>query len=256
MRVFRAAFLRTWRKVLRRPVHLTFSLLQPMMWMLFFGFLFERFTSLPAAGVSYPTFLVPGLCAMTALFAASQSGIGWIRDDHSGFLARQLATPARPEALLAGKLAADGSRFLLQALAVFALGAAVGAGPFQYRLASLLAAVLGLLLFAAALSLISTTIALTARNQETMATFVHLVNMPLLFTSTALVPRRQMPDWLASVAPWNPLTLAVDGLRRALLEGLPPAGGGLLVLALLAAFLFVAALTALRRLARRGDPRP
>ena len=50
-----------------------------------------------------------------------------------------------------------------------------------------------------------------------MATFVHLVNMPLLFTSSALVPARQMPDWQAAISRVNPLTLAVDATRDALL---------------------------------------
>ena len=50
-----------------------------------------------------------------------------------------------------------------------------------------------------------------------MAVLIHLVNLPLLFTSTALVPARQMPDWLATIAAWNPLSLVVDLLRNALL---------------------------------------
>ena len=51
-----------------------------------------------------------------------------------------------------------------------------------------------------------------------MAVFVHLVNMPVLFTSTAFAPRGSMPDWLAAVAGWNPLTLAIDLARRGLFQ--------------------------------------
>jgi ABC-2 type transport system permease protein len=43
--------------------------------------------------------------------------------------------------------------------------------------------------------------------------------MPLLFTSSALVPAKQMPDWLAAISRVNPLTLAVDVSRDALLFG-------------------------------------
>ena len=75
-----------------------------------------------------------------------------------------------------------------------------------------------------------------------MAVFVHVVNMPLLFTSTALVPTRQMPSWLESVAPWNPLTLVADGLRDALFFHRAPAPCNVLLpLALLAVFFFVVA---------------
>jgi ABC-2 type transport system permease protein len=83
-----------------------------------------------------------------------------------------------------------------------------------------------------------------------MATYVHLVNMPLLFTSTALVPRREMPAWLAAVAHWNPLTLTVDAWRGALLTGETPSLATLLALAGLAVALFLLALAQMRSAAR------
>ena len=52
-----------------------------------------------------------------------------------------------------------------------------------------------------------------------MATFVHVVNLPLLFTSSTLVPLKQMPDWLATASRANPLSLAVEPCRQALLFG-------------------------------------
>ena len=84
-----------------------------------------------------------------------------------------------------------------------------------------------------------------------MATFVHLVNMPLLFTSTALVPRGQMPGWLAAVSRFNPLTLAVDAWRAALLSGTMPSLRSVLLLAALVAVLFLAALGGMRSAAGR-----
>lgn len=211
--------LRTLRKSGRRPVLLSFSLAQPLVWMLFFGFLFERF-AVQGHG-RYLDFLAPGVCGMTVLFGASQSGIGFIRDLQTGFLARLAAAARGPHPLLAGKIGADVARLFLQAVLVLALAAALGFRP-QLTWA-LLPAALPLALFGAAMSCLSSAFALRARTQEAMAAYVHLCNMPLLFTSTALVPGRQMPGWLAGVARCNPLTLAVDAWRGALLEGVPPA---------------------------------
>jgi ABC-2 type transport system permease protein len=113
-------------------------------------------------------------------------------------------------------------------------------------------AVLGLVLFAAAFSLFSCTIALHARAQETLATFVHLVNMPLLFTSTALVPRAHMPDWLAGMAGLNPLSLAVELWRGALLSiPVPDLAGKLIYLTVMTVFFFLAALEGMKLAARR-----
>lgn len=241
---------RTATTTLRRPVLLTFSFAQPLLWMAFFGFLFQRYrlADLPES-VSYLDFLAPGVCAMTVLFGASQAGIGWIRDLQTGFLPRMLNTPASHHALLAGKLLADVLRLLLQAVGVVLLALLLGA-RFSPRWQALLPAALCLALFAVAFSSLSCALALRSRVQEVMAAFVHLVNLPVLFTSTALVPARQMPDWLAAAARWNPLTLAVDAWRGALLFGeMPSAAGQVLPLALLAAALYALAARQMRGVA-------
>ena len=241
---------RTTRATLRRPVLLSFSFAQPLLWMGFFGFLFQRYRLVGLGDrVEYLDFLAPGVCAMTVLFGASQAGIGWVRDLQTGFLPRMLHTPASHHALLAGKLAADVLRLLVQAAVVVLLALLLGA-----RLApawrAVPAAALCLALFAAAFAGLSSTLALRTRAQEAMAAFVHLVNLPVLFTSTALVPARQMPDWLAAAARWNPLTLAVDAWRGALLFGEAPSlSRQVLPLAVLAAALYALAARSLRGVA-------
>lgn len=242
-----AVALRTLRKTWRRPVLLSFSLAQPLVWMLFFGFLFERF-KVPGQE-RYIDFLAPGVCGMTVLFGASQSGIGWIRDFQTGFLSRLAAAAKSAHPLLGGKIAADVARLLVQALLVLALAMLLG---FRPQLSwALLPALLLLCLFAAAMSCLSSAFALRARTQEAMAAYVHLCNMPLLFTSTALVPSRQMPEWLAAIASWNPLSLAVNAWRAALLEGVPPGWREVVALLLLLALCYAWAAAELGRL-RRG----
>lgn len=217
--VFCAVFKRTWLKILRRPVVLTFSLVQPLMWMLFFGFLFQRYRleDLPP-DIRYLDFLVPGVCGMTVLFGASQAGIELIRDMQTRFLGRVLSTPASKTAIMAGKVSADVSRLMVQACLVLLLGVLLGAN-IQLKFLALLQMLFYLLLLGMAFSSLSCWIALKVRAQESMATFVHLVNMPLLFTSTALVPSKQMPDWLAVLAHFNPLSRVVNHSRAALLLG-------------------------------------
>jgi ABC-2 type transport system permease protein len=107
-------------------------------------------------------------------------------------------------------------------------------------------ALLAVMLFAVTLASLSCMIALYTRSQEVMATFVHTINMPLLFTSTILVPARQMPDWLAVVAHWNPLTATAEAWRGALLLGQTPSlVECLLPLAGLAVLSFMAAVRAM-----------
>ncbi len=63
----RAVAWRTWMITWRRPVLLTFSLGRPLVWMLFFGFLFHQY-QVDLGGVSYLDFLAPGVSVMTVLF--------------------------------------------------------------------------------------------------------------------------------------------------------------------------------------------
>lgn len=232
--VFIAVTTRTWKKTFRRPVSLTFSLFQPLIWMLFFGFLMQRYPlgSLPQS-VSYVSYLVPGLCAMTVLFGASQSGIGLIRDLQTGILQRILASPAPRWALHTARVMADASRLLLQALAVALLGWALGA-QLHFDFAHAMVGVAALFLFTVAFASLSHIVAMHTRRQEAMATFVHTINMPLFFTSTALVPLKQMPEWLASIAAWNPLSLTVECLRDALIYQSAPKGFHVFILFFLA----------------------
>jgi ABC-type multidrug transport system permease subunit len=211
--------MRTWVKTARRPVTLVFSFVQPIIWMLFFGFLFHRYQlDLAYPGVSYLEFLVPGICTMTVLFGASQSGVGLLRDIQTGFLYRMLESPAPRSAIIGGKLVADVARLLLQATAILVIGVLLGAKltlTFWGAVLCLFAlASIGMFFCG-----VSSFIAMKTRAQEGMATFVHLVNMPLIFTSSVLVPMKQMPGWLARVAEFNPLTLAVDICRQAVLFG-------------------------------------
>jgi len=106
----------------------------------------------------------------------------------------------------------------------------------------LLRAVFLLALFALSFCAISCAIALLTRRNEAMASFVHFINMPLLFTSSVLVPLKQMPEWLEHIARFNPLTHVADTLRAALLPGwqvAPLWHDGLMLSLAVASFLLV-----------------
>jgi ABC transporter DrrB family efflux protein len=253
MRILAAVCWRSWLKTVRRPVALTFSFVQPIVWLLFFGFLFHRFdVSGVLHGVRYLDFLLPGVCAMTVLFGASQSGIGLIRDMQTGFLQRLFDSPANPGAVLGGRLLADVLRLLVQAMVIGLLGLMVGT-KLHISPASVVAALLALGLFAIAFCSLSCFVAMKTGAPESMAVFVHLVNMPLLFTSSALVPVRQMPHWLAAISRANPLTVTVDASRDALLLGeFGSLGPALVLLAGVGVVLLAAAWTTAKELRREN----
>jgi ABC-2 type transport system permease protein len=67
---------RSVKALVRQPIFLVMTLIQPMVWLLLFGQLFKSVTDIPgfAGNVSYIEFLTPGVVAMTALFSAAWAG--------------------------------------------------------------------------------------------------------------------------------------------------------------------------------------
>ena len=116
---------------------------------------------------------------------------------------------------LLGKITVDVSRLIVQAFVVTLLGIMLGA-VVRTSLTTLFSFSF-LILFGLSCSLLSCWIALKTDSQEALSAFIHLVNMLIFFTSTALVPLKAMPSWLEQVAVWNPLTLAVTPVRGATL---------------------------------------
>src|SRR5258708_40196455 len=70
-------FVRLVRASLRMPVFVVISIVQPIIWVLLFGQLFQAVTALPGFGArSYVQFLAAGSAVMTALFGGAYSGLG------------------------------------------------------------------------------------------------------------------------------------------------------------------------------------
>ena len=175
-----ALCLRHLRAAVRRPVLLTFSLVQPLLWMAFFGFLFQRTaTAEMLKGLDYLTFVTPGIALLSVLFGASQSGVSLIRDIQTGFLGRMLATATPALLVLAGKLSADLLRLMVQAVLVLLLGVLLGA-HLSIAFGHIPLALLSLAAFAALMSSLSCLLAACTRTPELMGAYVHVVNMPVL----------------------------------------------------------------------------
>ena len=93
---------------LRKPDLLVFSTIQPVMFVLLFVFVFGgAFERLLPANVSYIEFLMPGIFVQTAIFAATQTGVGLADDLQKGMIDRFRSLPMARSAVLAGRTAAD-----------------------------------------------------------------------------------------------------------------------------------------------------
>lgn len=206
-------------KLFRVPFLLFFSLFQPLLFLILFSQVFSSLARVPGfAYDSYLQFLAPSIVALTALNSAFQSGMGMVNDLDDGMLDKFLIAPIRRSSILLGKLAADGTRMVAQALIIVGVAFLMGT-RFETGLGGILLMVVLSALFGVAWAGLSNVVALRTRNAELTMLIGVLITFPVLFLSTAFMPLALLPDWLETVAVFNPITYLVDALRALVNEG-------------------------------------
>jgi len=197
----------------RRPSTLIAGIIQPLIWLVLFGALFQNVPAgLFGESSNYGQFLGAGIIVFTAFGGALNAGLPVMFDREFGFLNRFLVAPlASRYSIVVASAIFIAALSLVQTAAILALSAVLGAGfPNLPGLVLVLGIVMTLVLGVTALSL-GLTFALPGHIELIAVIFV--TNLPLLFSSTALVPLDFMPQWLQVVASLNPLTYAIEPIR-------------------------------------------
>ena len=200
-----------------------FSTVQPVMFVILFRYVFGGAIqqSLPPT-INYVSYLMPGIFVQTAIFGATQTGVGLATDLSRGIIDRFRSLPMARSAVLAGRTLADACRNLFVVLLMTIVGYFVGFRFEGGALFSILAIALAVLV-GFTFSWISATIGLRIKDTESVqaASFVWI--FPLTFASSAFVPVSSMPGWLQAVANANPVTIWANTLRALTLGNDTPA---------------------------------
>ncbi len=197
----------------RRPSTLAAGVIQPLMWLVLFGALFQNAPQgIFGNGVSYGQFLGAGVIVFTAFAGALNAGLPVMFDREFGFLNRLLVAPLVSRfSIVAASAIYIVSLGLLQTAVIVGASAALGANlPGVLGLGAIALIVLLLILGVTSLSL-GLTFALPGHVELIAVIFV--TNLPLLFASTALAPLEFMPGWLQVVVSLNPLSYAIEPIR-------------------------------------------
>jgi ABC transporter DrrB family efflux protein len=216
---------RNLRHFIRQPDLLTFSTIQPVIFVLLFVYVFGGAVSrsLPH-GVAYVDFLLPGIFVQSVTFRASQTAVGLSEDLERGVVDRFRSMPMARSAVLAGRTVADLVRNILIIGLMIAVGYLVGF-RFTGGVAGAVACIAVVAAFGFALSWIFAFVALTVRGAEAAQTAGFVVVFPLVFASSVFVPVSTMPDWLQAFAKISPVTVTADAARSLALFGTPASLG-------------------------------
>jgi ABC-2 type transport system permease protein len=237
--------LRLLRHLLRQPWYIALTLVQPIIWLVFYGQLFQKVSSLPGFGTdSYIDFLVPGIVVMSALFSSGWSGMGMIHDLDRGVMDRFLVSPASRHAIIAGRLLHLAFQNCVTGTILITLGLVMGA-RYHGGVLGVVVLLLCAVLLAVPFGALSNALALTLRKQESVIGAVNFVLLPLLFLSSAFMPSALMPAWILKVSQLNPVSWSVSA-GRAALHGNADWSAALLRIGCLAGFTFVSGWVATR----------
>ncbi|HSV42653.1 MAG TPA: ABC transporter permease [Methanomassiliicoccales archaeon] len=245
--------LKHWYRV---KVQIFLTLIQPLFWLLLFGQAFN----IPFAPGEFPapnyfTYMSVGMLAVVVLFTCMFSGMSIVWDRRFGFMNKLRASPIERGVIPMSRVIATMIRAMVSAVIVLVLAVAFNYVPglngltlVNFDILKLLGILLVLFLLSLGFAAAFTLMALKIKSQEVLIGVANLVNLPLMFASSALFPTATMPDWLQTIAKYNPISWAADAIRQLAYEApqsMYEVGNEIVALALFAlAFVVLGALMA------------
>jgi ABC-2 type transport system permease protein len=204
-----------WRRELIRFVNdrmrIVTALIQPLLFLFVLGSGLQQLSSASTDGVDLKTFIYPGILCLAVMFTAMFSAASIVWDREFGFLREMMVAPVRRSSIVIGKCLGGATVASFQGVILLCLAGAVHV-PYD---PTLILGVFGLqLLLAFSITAFGVMVAIRIKQMQTFMGLMQMVVMPMFFLSGAIFPVSNLPGWLAFLNRIDPLTYAVDPMRR------------------------------------------
>jgi len=224
------------KKWIKNPFLLFMMLIQPVIWLGLFGKAFNLtgFISVPpefqgqfdkmirdtfSGTTDYFTYMAAGMLSVIVLFTAMFTGMSVVWDRRFGFLNKLLVAPIPRGSIVLAKVSSSVIRGMFQVLLVFGIAFAFGLQVgHAFGILDFFGVLAALFLLSLGLSSMFLAITIRIKSHETVIAVANLLNLPLMFASNALFPIKQMPEWLQTIAKFNPISYAADAVRTFILH--------------------------------------
>lgn len=213
-------------------------MIQPAIWIIVIGHTFAGTQPLlESVGFDgkYIDFMAPGVIILTAIFTSIFGGVNTLWDRRYGFISKTLTSPISRSAVALGKMGSISLVAAMQAGIILAIALIIGVDMELITVVPIMGIVV---LFSLGFSGISVSTAALAKSQETFWGLINFLGMPLFMLSPALFPLELLPEWLATIARFNPVTYAII-LVRDLMSGTVVAETALLAIGIIAGFVAI-----------------
>jgi ABC-2 type transport system permease protein len=192
-------------------VRIVTALVQPLLFLFVLGSGLQQLSNASTHGIDLKTFIYPGILCMAVMFTALFSAASIVWDREFGFMREMLVAPVRRSSIVIGKCLGGATVASLQGVILICLAGAVHV-PYD---PALILGIFGLqLLLAFALTALGVMVAVRITQMQTFMGVTQMLVMPMFFISGALFPVAALPAWLEVLNRIDPLTYAVDPMRR------------------------------------------
>jgi ABC-2 type transport system permease protein len=210
-----------WRRELirfsRDRLRIVTSLVQPFLFLFVLGTGLSSLVSASTHGIDFKTFIYPGVLCMAVMFTAMFSAASIVWDREFGFLREMMVAPVRRSSIVLGKCFGGATVAAFQGLIVIAIAGLVHV-PYN---AGLLLEIFALqLLLAFSITAFGMMAAARITQMQSFMALMQMAIMPMFFISGAMFSVANLPQWLAILNRIDPLTYAVDPMRRAIFSHL------------------------------------
>ncbi|HEV2165626.1 MAG TPA: ABC transporter permease [Thermoplasmata archaeon] len=224
---FSGLYARELLRTFRNPWVLVITIVQPFMWLAFFG---SSFANVPLAALdallhthiqSYTQFLLPGVLSTSMLSIGMFGAMSTIQDKRFGYMKRILLTPTSKSTVYLSKALGSATRGLVQIpvmiAAALVFGVHFNGDPLMWA-----GWVLGLVLLGLGFSCLFLAVTASSTDWQTPGVIANFITMPLMFASGALFPASNFPAWMQYIANWNPVTYCALFGREVVVNGSAP----------------------------------
>jgi ABC-2 type transport system permease protein len=204
-----------WRRELIRfksdRIRIVTALIQPLLFLFVLGSGLQQLSAASTHGVDLKTFIYPGILCIAVMFTAMFSAASIVWDREFGFLREMMVAPVRRSSIVIGKCLGGATVASLQGVILLCLAWAV---DVPYSLTLVLGILALQLLLAFSITAFGVMVAARIKQMTAFMGVMQMVVMPMFFISGALFPVANLPGWLAVLNRLDPLTYAVDPMRR------------------------------------------
>lgn len=204
---------RSLKHIIRSMDQLLGVIIQPIMFMLLFRYIFSG--AIPIPGISYVNYLVAGILIQSAAFGSTTTAVGVSTDLQRGIMDRFRSLPMSNSAVLIGHVTADLVRNFISSTIMVAVAFLVGFRP-EASLFGWLGIIAILMLFTFAISWLSAILGMIAKSPEAVQWISFLLIFPLTFASNAFVPTQGMVAPLKFFAENQPVSHVIATIRSLL----------------------------------------